>query len=141
MSRAQVWFVHLTVLLVVGTGLAWAWMLLFVEPIDDFALLNHPLQDETQAAHVLAAPLYLLAMGVVWALHAGPYLADGERDRRRTGLALLALLVPMVASGYLLQVSVDEAWRSVWSWLHLASGGLWIVGYLVHQFLPETDDD
>jgi len=137
MNRAQVWFVHLANLLVAGTGIAWVWMLFFVEPADDFALLNHPLQDETQAAHVLTAPLYLVAMGVVWALHAGPYLADGERERRRTGIALLALLAPLVASGYLLQVSVDETWRSVWSWMHLVTGAAWIVGYLVHQLLPE----
>lgn len=136
MSRAQVWFVHLSNLLVVGTGLVWAWMLFAVEPADEFSLLNHPLQDETQAAHVLTAPLYLLAMGLVWALHAGPYLADGESDRRRTGIALLVLLLPMVASGYLLQVSVEDSWRAIWSWIHLGTSALWIVGYLVHQFLP-----
>jgi hypothetical protein len=39
----------------------------------------------------------------------------------------------MVASGYLLQTAVDDAWRAVWLWIHLVTSGLWIVGYLVHQ--------
>lgn len=136
MTRAQTWFVHLANLLVAGTGALWTWMLFAVEPTDEFALQNHPLQDETQALHVLTAPLVLLALGIVWAVHAGPYLMSGMRARRRTGLALVALSAPLCASGYLLQVSVDETWRAVWSWLHLVTGGAWIAGYLVHQLAP-----
>lgn len=136
MSRAQAWFVHLSNLLVTGTGVVWGWMLLVLEPVDDFALQNHPLQDEFQAGHVLAAPLLLVALGIAWAVHVGPYLSRGERARRRTGLALVILVVPMVASGYLLQTSADEQWRSVWSALHLVTSCLWILGYLMHQFAP-----
>lgn len=138
MTRSQAWFVHVANLLVAGTGVLWAWMLLVVEPVDDFALQNHPLQDETQAAHVLTAPLLLVALGIAWAVHVAPYLASGARARRRTGLALVSLAVPLCASGYLLQVSTDESWRALWSWLHLGTGAAWVVGYLVHQFTPRT---
>jgi uncharacterized membrane protein len=30
---------------------------------------------------------------------------------------------------------VEESWRNVWNWVHLAASILWVLGYLVHQLL------
>jgi len=38
----------------------------------------------------------------------------------------------MVVSGYLLQVSVDPAWRTVWEVAHLVSSAMWVVVLAVH---------
>jgi hypothetical protein len=133
MSRLDVVLVHAANLLVCATGLVWFVMRHLMEPADEFALQNHPLEDEFQAAHVLTAPLLLVMLGVVWAVHARVLLANGTRARRRSGLALLFLAVPMAASGYLLQVAVDGTWRDAWVLVHLATSAAWIAAFLVHQ--------
>jgi hypothetical protein len=52
---------------------------------------------------------------------------------RATGLSLALTLVPMIASGALIQTAVDASWRQAWVVAHLVSSGLWVVGFLVHQ--------
>ena len=44
----------------------------------------------------------------------------------------MLLFVPMVASGYLLQTTVTEGWRTTWIVVHLASSTLWIVTTIAH---------
>ena len=44
MTRGQSWTLHLSMLLVGGTGLIYAWMLYLLEPVDEFSILNHPQQ-------------------------------------------------------------------------------------------------
>lgn len=122
------------------TGLAYGWMLYLVEPPadDPFAIsvANHPWQPETKAAHILLAPLLVLAIGAIWKDHVWARLRNGFAVRRRTGLALALLAAPMIATGYLLQTSVDETWRTAWMWTHVASSCVWILVYLVHQLSP-----
>ena len=50
----------------------------------------------------------------------------------------MLLLVPMIASGYLIQTAVDGGWRKVWVGVHLAASGLWLLGYLVHQTVHQA---
>jgi hypothetical protein len=133
MSRLDVVLVHVANLLVCVTGLVWFVMRHLMEPADEFALQNHPLEDEFQAAHVLTAPLLLVMLGVVWAVHARVHLASGTRARRRSGLALVFLALPMAASGYLLQVAVDGGWRDAWLLVHLVTSAAWIALFAVHQ--------
>ena len=61
----------------------------------------------------------------------------GGRERRRSGVSLALTLVPMVASGYLIQTAVEESWRHAWVVVHLVASGLWLLGYLAHQVLPQ----
>lgn len=136
MTRGEAWLNHGANLLVGGTGLVWAWMLFLVTPGDPFAVVNHPLQPLFHAGHVVTAPLLVFGVGLLWRRHVWARVASGYPARRRTGLALFALVVPMIASGYLLQVAVDEPWRSAWRWTHLVSSSLWVVAYAVHQLAP-----
>ena len=46
---------------------------------------------------------------------------------------MVLTLVPMVASGYLIQTAMDGDWRKAWVVVHLVASGLWLAGYLVHQ--------
>ncbi|MFN7959998.1 MAG: hypothetical protein U0002_01875 [Thermoanaerobaculia bacterium] len=136
MNRFEAWAVHLGNLLVGLTGLVYAWMRYLLSPADPYAVVNHPWQPAVQHAHVLAAPLLVFACGLIWRHHAWKQLATGVPVRRRSGLALLLTLAPMVASAYLLQTAVDPAWHRAWVWLHLASSGLWLVGSLAHLLAP-----
>jgi hypothetical protein len=135
-TRPQVWLVHASNLLVGGTGLVYAWMLYLSEPVDEFALVNHPWQPEVQALHVVTAPLLVFAAGWIWSGHVLRHWRLGTPRGRRTGIALALLLAPMVASGYLLQTAREESWREAWIAVHLATSALWVLAALVHPFLP-----
>ncbi len=132
MSRGQAVFLHLANLAVCGTGLVYAWMRYLVEPADEWAVVNHPWQPLVQHLHVLSAPLLVFAIGVIWSVHAIAKLRNGRRGRT-SGLGLLALFLPMVASGYLLQVAVDPGWRRTWIWVHVASSLLWVAAFAIHK--------
>jgi hypothetical protein len=138
LTRAEAWLQHVANVLVGGTGLVYGWMRYFVRPADPFAVVNHPWQPDVQHLHVVTAPLLVFACGLIWSRHVWVRVRSGFRARRPTGLALAASLVPMVASGYLLQVAVDEAWRTAWAWIHAVVSCLWIAAYLVHQLSRRT---
>jgi hypothetical protein len=133
MSRWEAWTTHAAMLLVAGTGLVYAWMLYLLRPSDPYAVVHHPLQPLVQHLHVLTAPLLVFAIGAIWGEHVWAHWRRGVARRRRTGLVLLAGLVPMGMSGYLLQTAVDERWRHVWVVVHLVASGLFVLGYLGHS--------
>lgn len=132
MSRIEAWFLHLSTLLVGGTGLVYAWMRYLLEPADPFAVVSHPLQPTFQHLHIWTAPLVVFAAGLIWRDHIWKHFRQGVRGRRRSGLALLFNLIPMVVSGYLIQTAVTPAWRTAWVVIHLTASGLWLAGYAGH---------
>ena len=143
MTRPQAWFVHISNVLVGGSGLVYGWMRYFAESDDPFSIVNHPWQPDLQHAHVVLAPLAVFAVGWVWSSHVLLHWRAGTRRGRRTGIALALLFFPMVFSGYLLQTSVDDSWRDVWIWTHGITSSLWIALAVVHPFLrrPEAQTD
>jgi hypothetical protein len=113
------------------TGAVYFWMKDLLTPEDPFAVVNHPLQPVIQHLHVLAAPAFLVVFGMVFTAHVVWKL----RTRGAlwpSGLLSLVTIVLMAASGYLLEVAIDEAWRGFWSGLHLASGAVFTVACAVH---------
>jgi hypothetical protein len=131
-SRTQLLFLHVANLVVSGTGLVYAWMRYLVAPADEWAVVNHPWQPLFQHLHVLAAPLLVFAMGLIWSAHIIGKLQNGRKNRM-AGLGLTALFLPMASSGYLLQVSVQPGWRQAWIWVHIVSSLLWVAAFVVHQ--------
>jgi hypothetical protein len=125
---------HLATALVGGTGLVYAWMRYLLPPLDPYAAISigHPLQPAVQHGHVLAAPLLVFATGMIWQKHVWAHWRSGVPHRRRTGLALMLSLVPMMVSGYLLQVSVTSGWRRAWLLVHLGASALFLLGYGGH---------
>ena len=85
-----------------------------------------------------SAPLLVFASGLIFQRHILARVRSGFRPRRPTGLLLASLLVPMIASGYLLQTSSTETWRTVWIAVHLATSVLWIAGYAIHLLSPRS---
>lgn len=138
MTRPTAWLQHVANAAVGGTGLVYAWTIWFVEPEDPFAVVNHPWQPLLKTAHIVSAPLLVFGLGLLWRDHVWARVRSGFRSRRRSGLALFALALPMIASGYLLQVAVEEPWPAVWRWTHVATSGLWVVIYVVHQLTRRT---
>ena len=140
MSRAEALLHHAAALLVGTTGLAYFWALWLAQvAADEFGPGIHPLQDDFQYLHILAAPALVFASGLIWKRHAWKRIKNGHREHRRTGILLAASLVPMILSGYLLQVSVEEFWREAWRWVHSGVSGLWILAYGIHQLQRARD--
>ena len=134
MSRAQMILFHLANLAVAGTGLIYAWMRYLVEPADEWAVVNHPWQPHLQHLHVLAAPLLVFVLGVIWSAHVIAKLKNGSKNRV-VGIGLTTLFLPMALSGYLLQVAVSPNWRATWVGVHVVSSLLWVAAFAVHQLV------
>lgn len=139
MTRAQLIVLQGANLAVSGTGLIYAWMRYLVQPTDEWAVVNHPWQPLVQHLHVLAAPTLVFAVGLIWYGHIAKKFRNG-RHNRIAGIALTALFLPMTASGYLVQVAVDEQWRQRWIWVHVAASVLWIGTFIAHQIRSWTKE-
>jgi hypothetical protein len=131
MSRLEAWTQHVANLLVGLTGLVYAWMRYFARSDDPFAVANHPLQPLVQHLHVLSAPLLVFAFGFLFQRHVLARLRS-RAPRRPTGIALALTFFPMAASGYLIQTTATDLWRTTWIAIHLATSALWLLGYLAH---------
>ena len=131
-TRSHYRLMHLSNLLVSITGLLYAWARYLVTPTDEWAVVNHPWQPHFQHFHVLTAPSLVFMAGIFWVLHSWPYWKGGVREGRRSGLSMMSLLMPMIISGYAIQVSVHEGWRLAWVIIHVVSSLIWIVGYTIH---------
>jgi hypothetical protein len=132
MKRLEAWSVHVSTLLVAGTGLVYAWMRYLAPGGDPYSVVRHPWQPAAQHLHVLVAPLLVFATGLIWKQHVWGHWRRGVPQRRRSGLALLLALVPMVVSGYLIQTTVGDGWRRAWVGVHLAASALFLLGYASH---------
>jgi len=130
-SRWESWCFGALTAVVAATGVAYLWMRYLVRNDDPFAVVNHPWQPAALAGHVLAAPLLVLMFGVVFRSHVLAKLATGRRGRR-SGWLSLASFALMASSGYLLQVLTEPAWLRVATALHLASSGVFLLGYAAH---------
>ena len=132
MKRLEAWSVHVSTLLVGGTGLVYAWMRYLLAPADPYSAVGHPLQPDVQHLHVLGAPLLVFTTGLIWRNHVWSHWKKRVPQRRRSGLALLLSVAPMVVSGYLLQTAVGEGWRRGWVVVHVTTSLLFLAGYAGH---------
>jgi hypothetical protein len=133
MTPRQARLLHLSSAIVGATGVA---LFIFKDIVvieGDFGPESHFLEDDVQAAHILTAPALVFACGLIWLDHVWLKVKAGKRARRRTGLLLATMLLPMILSGYLLQVSYEEPWREIWRVTHLLSSLVWLLAYGVHQ--------
>lgn len=134
MDRKERWSHHGANLLVGGTGLAYAWFRYGAASDDPYSVVNHPLEPHAQHLHVLLAPLLIFIVGFSWRRHVAPRLRRRDLQGYLTGFNLALSLIPMVFSGYLIQIAVEPGWRKAWVVVHLCTSALWILGYLGHQW-------
>lgn len=133
MTRFERWAVWSTSVLTTLTGLVYVWMKYLLTPSDPWAVINHPWQPWVLKAHILVAPLLVFAVGSIATRHVWRHLRTNVRVARRTGIATMAVLGPMVASGYLIQVLTDASWLRAMAWGHIATGVVYAVGLAAHR--------
>ena len=135
MGRFDFWLFHLANGFVAGTGIWYGWMRYVTEPVTQFAIVNHPWQSDLQHAHILTAPLLVGVAGHFWYRHAWLSWKSNIQEGRNSGTSMMWLLVPMILSGYCIQVSVSEQMRLVWIWTHCLVSGTWLLAYAGHVWV------
>ena len=121
------------------TGVAYGVFLYAWTPADEFAVVNHPAQPHAQHAHILLGVGPTLMVGYFAGLHGLPYAASATRKGRRSGLSMLWTALPMIFSGFALQVSVEPAWRTAWTAVHIATSLAWMAGHFIHFRIHHKD--
>jgi hypothetical protein len=141
MKRWDAWINHAGWALVCVSGVLYGILKYFVQNPDPESRLGHPWQPAVLAAHVLAAPVAVFAIGLVFRRHALPRWRTGEREGRSTGGILLFLGLVLIVSGYLLPVLTGDAARRWTGWIHAGIGVLVAGAYLLHPKKPRVEDE
>jgi hypothetical protein len=132
-SRFERLLLDLSIALSSVTGAVYFVMKEWMRPRDPFSVLGHPWQPHVLAAHVLAGPAVVFALGLIARDHIVERIVSGKpATGRRTGLFITSLALPMVLSGYLLQVVTAPAGRRILALLHLVSGLLFALLFVGH---------
>lgn len=133
MNPFERWTLWGSTAVVAVSGFAFLWMKYFVVPADPYAIVNHAWQPFFLKLHILSAPVLVFALGVVFLRHIWRQYRSGRPGGRRTGLTVLWVLVPMVATGYLLQtVASRDALRRI-AWIHIVTSSAYVLAIAGHQ--------
>ena len=141
MKRWEAWTNHVGWSLAALSGLVYAWFKYFAPASDPDSRMAHPLQPTVLALHVLAAPIAVFGLGLVFRRHALARIRMGERQGRRSGVSMAALAVPLALSGYLIQALTGEAARRWTGWGHAALGLVFVAAYALHPRRSALPDD
>jgi hypothetical protein len=131
-KRWERWWFNLAALVVAVTGFAYLWMKYFVQSDDPFAVVNHPWEPAMLSLHVLASPPFILIFGIILNSHIIRKLGASKVPNRKSGLVSFGTFAAMIASGYLLQVAMNETLMQALVILHVGSGALFSVTYAIH---------
>lgn len=133
MSPFEKWLLWISTAAVAASGIALGVLKYFVTSDDPYAVVHHPLQPYLLKLHVLSAPALVFALGVVYTRHVVGQWRSGKRRGRPSGIGIVATLLPMVLSGYLVQTVSSESWLFRVSMLHIAASLAYLAVLLVHQ--------
>lgn len=132
MSRGERWVVWVAAATVIGTGVGYGVLRYLLATTDEWGVAAHPLEPLALKLHVVSAPILVFAVGLIAVRHILAHLQQGVRQGRRSGITALSSLLPMIASGYGIQVVTDERWLLALAWIHGVTGGLFAIGAIGH---------
>ncbi len=134
MSPIERFATNLSTFVVGLSGGVYAVMKYLMISDDPFSVVNHPWQPWVLDLHVLAGPAMIFAIGWI----ARDHILSKTRNRngsgagRGTGLLAVVCLLPMISTGYLIQVFTNETARAACVWIHLATGTVYFVLFVAH---------
>ena len=129
-----------SVLFVSCTGIVLLYMKYFIPPMDEYAVINHPWQPVFLKLHIIFAPLLVLQLGYLLAIHAIPFLQKKIKAALKTGFFIIVFILPMIISGYGVQVVNDNFWLSTMSILHISFSFLFLAFYFLHYLISKKTD-
>ncbi len=132
MNKLQLAFLQASAILTAASGIIFAWMKYGMKSNDPFAVVNHPWQPFMLSAHVLVSPMLVFAFGWILNDHILAKFRNPTSPQRGSGIPSMAAIVPMILSGYLLQISTADATRQAMAVVHWMSSGLFVIAYAVH---------
>lgn len=133
MTSLEKWVVWIGSILVVLTGTIYLWMKYLLPAPDGFAIVNHPLQPLVLKLHILTAPILVLGLGSIALRHTWRQFTAGTRQGRISGVTTALVVLPMIATGYLVQAITGEGPLRVIAWLHIGTGVVYGGALLAHQ--------
>ncbi len=122
MNRLQRHLLWWSTALTFLTGVVYGWMKYVLEPMDEWAVINHPLQPLVLKLHIVVAPAMVFAVGMVALSHIWPLWRSGLPRGRGTGVWTASIFGPLVLSGSLIQAVTAPAWLTVVTWTHVTLG-------------------
>jgi uncharacterized membrane protein len=129
----QKWLLWMSSLAAGTTGVVFWWMDSMMEPLGEWAVINHPLQPWVLKAHILSTPVLVFAVGLIATDHIWRHFRNAVRPGRRSGVSTMWVVAPMVLTGYLIQAVTHQGWLVFLAWLHLAAGVFYVLALLLHQ--------
>jgi hypothetical protein len=132
MKRWEAWWNHSALTAVSLTGVVYGLFKYFVPATDPDSRIGHPWQPGFMKIHLLVAPFALVGIGLLLRRHALARFAGGERSGRRTGVAMLWLILPVALSGYVIQVLVASGPARATGWAHAGLGAVFLLAYAFH---------
>ncbi len=137
MSPGQVRYQNFSNSVVILTGLWLYWAKLPGQAADPYSNVSGSTEVLAHNAHLLVAPLLVFSAGLLWKAHIWPRFVHLSLPRMGvirglSGLFMLATLIPMVASGSFIQVTVDEHWRKIAIQTHVISSLIWTMATVFH---------
>lgn len=134
MAPLERWSVWIASALTFLTGVGYMWTKYFVESGDPWAAVNHPLEPWFLRAHVVTAPLLVFVLGVIASRHVWRHFRSGTPSGRRSGVLVALAVVPMVLTGYVIQVVTHQGWLRALAISHIGVGFLYALGLVLHEF-------
>src|SRR5436190_7255644 len=107
-------------LLVAASGAAYGVSRYLLPHEDLFSSAGSAWEPWALAAHVLAAPVLVFAVGLVFRRHVLRKLHEGRAEGRRTGLVVLVVGGLSGVSGYVFEVLTADGARRAFSIAHIA---------------------
>ena len=114
------------------SGAAYFGMKYLMATDDPFAVVNHPWEPTMLALHVVAGPVAIALFSLAFRSHGLPKVWQATAVNRKSGLVAAAVLVVLVASGYLNQVATHPTVLQASIWTHVGAGGVFAVTYAIH---------
>lgn len=115
------------------TGTVYGIMKYLLVASDPFAVINHPWQPVFLKLHILAAPLMVFAVGMVFRRHVIDRWRSGSHRGRRSGAFITGLFTPLVLSGYLIQVVTGGVLLQGLVWSHIFTAAAFLAGLAMHR--------
>ena len=128
-------WLYISITAVIVTGIIYAWMKYVLEIEDPFSVVGHPWQSFMLDSHILVSPLLVLILGITFSSHILSKIRSDFPANRRSGWSMVLCFLPMVLSGYLLQVLTHPVALQIALVVHLVTGGIFAVCYVIHQVI------